>query len=364
VSRLPETSRAAVLVTPGRFESAQLKVPAITDDGALLRVQACGICGTDWEQYQGEYRPVFPTIPGHEPLGVIIAIGERAQQRWGVTTGDRVVVYPRFGCGRCEHCRREEFRHCAEVGIYGFTGTERAPGLWGGYSEILYLAPGSKLRRVRPDIPSEVAVQFNALGAGFAWAVNVPEIRPGDDVLILGCGQRGLACVIAARESGARRVIVTGLARDAAKLALACELGADAGVDVEHHNPADIVAELTAGAGARIVVDSTPRAPGAVVDAVDMAAQGGTVVLAGLKGQRAVPELFSDRIITKELTLKGVLGVDYRSLEQAMVLIESGRYPLDRLHTHSFGLDQVDTALQTLAGGDAIHLAITPTLTP
>jgi len=358
---LPETTRAAVLVAPGHFESAQLPVPAITDDGALLRVQACGICGTDWEQYQGEYRPTFPTIPGHEPLGVIIAIGKRAQQRWGVTAGDRVVVYPRFGCGNCEHCRREEFRHCAEVGIYGFTGTERTPGLWGGYSEILYLAPGSKLRRVRADVPSEVAVQFNALGAGFAWAVNVPEIQPGDDVVVLGCGQRGLACVIAAREAGARRVIVTGLTHDTAKLALAGELGADAAVDVHRDNPAGVVAELTAGAGARIVVDTTPRAPGAVVDAIEMAAQGGTVVLAGLKGARAIPELFSDRIITKELTLKGVLGVDYRSLEQAMVLIESGRYPLERLHTHSFGLDQVDTALHTLAGGAAIHLAITPT---
>ncbi|WP_040833636.1 zinc-dependent alcohol dehydrogenase [Nocardia brevicatena] len=357
---MAETARAAVLVEPGHIRLDRIGLPAIGADDALIRVEACGICGTDWEQYNGEYRPVFPVILGHEPLGIIAEIGDGARRRWQVDVGDRVAVYPRFGCGHCAHCMREDFRHCPEVGIYGFSTTDRAPGLWGGYADYMYLSPGSKLRKMPRHIPAEVAVQFNPLGAGFAWAVNTPVTAVGDDVVVLGCGQRGLASVLAAREAGARRVIVTGLARDADKLTLAREFGADATINIEAEDPVAVVRDLTAGVGARVVVDTTPRAAESVTDAIDMAAQGGIVVLAGLKGVRTVPGLFSDRIITKELTIKGVLGVDYTSLEQAVRLIESGRYPLHRLHTHSFDIGEVTQALETLARGEAIHLAIMP----
>ncbi|MGN9847513.1 zinc-dependent alcohol dehydrogenase [Nonomuraea sp. H19] len=361
---MAETARAAVLVAPGRMELQEIPLPPIGRDDALMRVEACGICGTDLEQYNGEYRPRFPAIPGHEPLGVIEEIGADARRRWRVDVGDRVAVYPRFGCGHCEHCAREDFRYCSQVGIYGFSVTDRSPGLWGGYADYLYLSPGSKVRKIRRDLPAVVAAQFNALGAGFSWAVNTPEMRPGDDVVILGCGQRGLASLLAAREAGARRVIVTGLARDSFKLKLATELGADVTIDVEADDPVTIVKDVTQGVGARVIVDTTPRAPEAVVQAVEMAAQGGTVVLAGLKGRREVPGLFSDLVVTKELTVKGVLGVDYTSLEQAVTLIEADKYPLSRINTHSFDVSEATRALQTLAGeipGEkAIHIAIVP----
>lgn len=346
-----------------RLELQEFPLPTIGPDEALVRIEACGICGTDYEQYDGEFAPCFPTIPGHEPLGIIAEIGAQARQRWGMDVGDRVAVRSRYGCGQCAACARQEHRHCAQGGGYGFTLTDKAPGLWGGYADYLYIAPASMLRQMRRDIPAEVAVLFNPLGAGFSWAVNVPRTQPGDDVVILGCGQRGLCAVIAARVAGAGRIMVTGLAKDEYKLGLAREFGANATINVDAEDPVAVVQNVTNG-GARVVVDTTPYAPQVIPQAVAMAAPGGTIVLAGLKGRRPVPELYSDDLLHKELTVRGVWGVDYDSFAQAVGLIESQVYPLAKLHTHSFDVTEAERAIQTLAGTfpheQAVHIAIVP----
>ena len=357
------TARAAVLAAPGRLELRQVELPRIGADDALLRVEACGICGTDLEQFRGAYTS-FPAIPGHETVGLIAEIGDAARQRWQVAPGDRVAVFPRFGCGHCAQCAAGNARACPDGGLYGFTSTDRAPGLWGGYADYMYLAAGSTVRRFRPDIPAEAAVLFNPLGSGYKWAVTVPGTRAGDDVVILGCGQRGLACLIAAREAGARRIVITGTATDGHKLTLARELGADAAVDVESADVAGVVRDVTGGAGARVVVDTTPFATQPVIDAVEVAAPGGVVVLAGLKGQRPVSGLYTDSIVHKELTVIGVRGADNASMERAARLIESGAPQLSALHTHSFDIADAERALQTLAGEVPGARPISVTITP
>ena len=92
---MPSTARAAVLTAPTQLDIQTFASPSIGANEALVRIEACGICGTDYEQYDGEYHRYFPTIPGHEPLGVIAEIGPQAQQRWGVNVGDRVAVRSR-----------------------------------------------------------------------------------------------------------------------------------------------------------------------------------------------------------------------------------------------------------------------------
>ena len=109
--------RAAVLVKPRTLEAREFARPAIGPDDALLRIEACGICGSDYEQYEGAQPPhedytSYPVVPGHEPLGVIEEIGARARQRWDVREGDRVAVRSGYGCGRCEACGRWEPRAC------------------------------------------------------------------------------------------------------------------------------------------------------------------------------------------------------------------------------------------------------------
>jgi threonine dehydrogenase-like Zn-dependent dehydrogenase len=361
--------RAAVLREPRTLVMETFPRPAVGPDDALLRIEACGICGSDYEQYEGaqppheDYTP-YPVIPGHEPLGLIEEIGARARERWGVREADRVAVRSGYGCGRCAACVRWEPEACPRRGgTYGYTDVGKPPHLWGGYAEHMYLCPHSVLRKMDPRLPAGVAVMFNPLAAGLSWARSVPGTGPGDRVVILGAGQRGLCCVIAARAAGARQIVVTGLGRDAHKLALARELGADVTVNAETEDVVTRVREVTGG-GAEVVVDTTPYAPESLVHAVAIAVRRGRIVVAGLKGQRRTQALSADDVIYKELTIRGVLSMPPAETFEAIQLIESGRYPFEKLHTHSFPLEQAEDAIRALAGGipgvNPVHVAIVP----
>lgn len=368
---LPRTSRVIVQEGPRQLVLRELPIPAIDDDSAILRIEACGICGSDVEQYTGTIPIPLPVIPGHEPLGVIAAIGDRAAQRWQVDVGDRVAVEPLIPCGHCRACLAGCYQVCRGRGTmfaHGYIRLSHAPGLWGGYADYMYLDPRSIVHKMRPDIPASLAVMFNPLGAGFRWAVEIPETGPGDTVLILGPGQRGLACVIAARAAGADAIIVTGLTRDAPKLALAREFGADHIIDVEQEDTARRVQELTAGRGADVVIEVSSYATAPVAAALHYAAMGGRIVLAGIKGFQPVPDFVSDLIVVKEVTIRGAFGVTARAYDAAIRLIESGRVPLARMHTHDFALADAERAIQMLAGeipGEAsIHSCLVPDASP
>ena len=367
---MPAMVRAVVLVKPKTLEPREFPRPPIGADDALLKIEACGICGSDYEQYEGaqpaheDYTP-FPVIPGHEPLGVIAEIGSRARERWGVREGDRVAVRSGYGCGRCEACQRWDIRACRKRGgTYGYTDVGKPPHLWGGYAEYMYLSPYSVVKKMDPRLPAAVAVMFNPLAAGLSWAATVPGTGPADRVVVLGAGQRGLCCVIGARAAGARQVVVTGLGRDAEKLALARELGADATVDVEKEDVVTRVREATGG-GAEVVVDTTPYAPDSLNHAIAIAVRKGRIVVAGLKGLRPARELPVDDVIYKELTIRGVLSMSVDDTFRAIELIESGRYPFARMHTRSLPLAQAEQAIHLLAGhvagANPVHLAIEPT---
>ena len=366
---LPAKSRCIVQTGVRSLELRELPLPSrLGPDEALLRVEACGICGSDYEQYQGVMPNLpFPLIPGHEPVGTIVEIGELAAQRWGVAQGDRVVVESLLPCGFCRQCRGGEYRLCSGrrgLSGYGYLSIDSPPGLWGGYSEYLYLDPHTVLHPISRDISPELATLFNPLGAGFRWAHQVPGTKVGDTIVILGPGQRGLASVIAAREAGASTIIVSGLSADEKKLALAREFGAHHTIDVERENIVQQVREFTDGAMADIVVDVSAYANEPVTQAIDVARRGGTVILAGLKGPKPVEGFFNDRVVAKELRIQGVFGVDFKAYEPAIRLIESGKYPLEKMHTHTLPLEEAERALQILAreipGEEAIHIALVP----
>jgi threonine dehydrogenase-like Zn-dependent dehydrogenase len=182
-------------------------------------------------------------------------------------------------------------------------------------------------------------------------------------VVILGAGQRGLCCVIAARAAGARQIVITGLSRDTQKLALARELGADLAIDVEKTDVVAGVRDATGG-GAEVVVDTTPYAPQSLNHAVAIAVRKGRIVVAGLKGQRLAREFPVDDVIYKELTIRGVLSMPVDDTFRAVEIIESRRYPFEKLHTHSFPLEQAEDAINALAGHvpgvNPVHIAIVP----
>lgn len=360
-------SRVVVQTAPRALEMRELPVPDIDADSGLLRIEACGICGSDAEQYAGVLPVRFPVVPGHEPLGIIERIGDRAAKRWGVDVGDRVAVEALIPCGQCRACIEGRYQVCRGRGTmfgHGYVPLSQPPGLWGAYADYMYLDSHSLVHPMRKDLPANIAVMFNPLGAGFRWAVEIPQTGPGDTVLILGPGQRGLASVIAARTAGADRIIVTGLSRDTAKLSLAKDLGADFVINVEEENTRKRVKELTDGRGADVVVEVSANAAQPVAEALYYVAPGGRVVLAGVKGFKPVPDFISDLIVVKEITIKGAFGVTSRSYESAIRLIESGRVPLGKMHTHDFALEEAEQAIQMLAGEvvgeSSIHSCLLP----
>ena len=233
----------------------------------------------------------------------------------------------------------------------------------GAYAQYMYLAPHTIVHRVDPKLPPEVAVMFNPLGAGFRWAVELPHTRPGDSVVVLGPGQRGLAAVIACREVGAGTIIVTVSLPTRAN-SIARLYGADHTIDVDNEDPIARVKELTGCRGADIVVDVSSYATKPVADALSMVRPGGTVVLAGVKGYKAVPNFVLDLVVMKEINIKGAIGVTSSGYKAAIRLIESGRVPMARMHTHDFALRDAALAIRTLArqvpGDESIHSCLIP----
>jgi alcohol dehydrogenase len=364
-----DVARALVLEAPRRLVGREVAVPTIGDDDALLRIEACGLCGTDHEQFTGELFPGFAFVPGHEAVGVIEHIGEAAAARWSVAEGDRVAVEVFLSCRACDACRAGVYRRCRRHGLgdmYGMVPVERAPGLWGGYADYQYLAPDSMLCAVPSGLDPVTATLFNPLGAGIRWAVTVPELRAGARVAVLGPGVRGLSACAAAKHAGAAFVMVTGRgARDAPRLAVAPRFGADLAVDVETTDPIAALRAAT-GALADVVVDVTAKAPAALGQAVALARRGGTIVVAGTRGSRATPGFDPDQIVYKELRVLGALGVDAVAYNEALELLGAGTFPFGELPRRVVGLDAVGSLLRDMAGeGDAppVHGVVVPELT-
>ena len=362
------TATAMVLDAPRRLVSRTLPLPEVGDDDALLRVEACGLCGTDHEQYTGALGSGMAAfVPGHESVGIIERIGAAASARWNVRAGDRVAVEVFLSCRSCDRCDAGEYRRCRSHGIgdmYGFIPVDKAPGLWGGYATHQYLAADSMLLPVPDVLDPVMATLFNPLGAGIRWGVTVPGTGPGDVVAVLGPGVRGLSVVAAAKEAGAGFVLVTGFGpNDASRLEMAKAFGADLVVDVAVDDP---VAELRRAGigGADVVVDVTAKAPAAFGQAVALARTGGTVVVAGTRGSAETPGFHPDHVVYKELRIVGALGVDAAAYGAALALLASGRYPFEELPRRTVGFDGLEGLLRTMAGegGDVppVHGVLVP----
>jgi threonine dehydrogenase-like Zn-dependent dehydrogenase len=337
----------------------------VSDDDALLRVEACGLCGSDLLQFEGGVPLPYPVIPGHEIVGVIEEVGPEAAWRWDVKPGDRVAVEPRLVCHRCESCLRG--RLCDRYPLtamrnFGMISTSQSPGLWGGYAEYVYLHPDSTLHHVPSSLEPKYAALFNPLANGIEWAVAVPQPQFGDTVLVLGPGQRGLACVIALKARGIDKIVVTGLDRDAYKLELGARLGA-VPVNVEKDDLAAIVREVSNGNGADVVVDTTPHATKPLLDAMDLVRPGGQIVIGGVKHQ-PLDGFDSDLVIMKDITIRGGVAASHDSYAAGVAMAAERLDEVSLLHTHGLGLDQATYALELLAGEHPSEEAISVALLP
>jgi threonine dehydrogenase-like Zn-dependent dehydrogenase len=345
------TAQAAVLTAPRTFEMREFALPEIGPDDGLLRVEANGLCGTDYYQYLCEFKigtGKLPIIPGHEPIGWIEKIGVNAAKRWKVSEGDRVVVKAPIPCEQCRQCKMGSTQRCEKRMGYGvYTSTDVPPSLWGGYATHLYLHPNTQLKKAPSGIPSDVLTLFNPLSGVVHWLLEIPNLRADEHVVILGPGQRGILGVLAARFAGAKTITISGLPQDTRRLELARKFGADATVDVSKEDIVERVHQVTGGEMADVVLDMSAGSTEPVLQALNLARPGGRIVLAGLKN-KPVDGLMTDRIAAKELQVLGGFSSTSQSLVTALEILEANKNSLPELCSHNFSLTDADLAVRTL----------------
>jgi threonine dehydrogenase-like Zn-dependent dehydrogenase len=367
--------RAAVMHEPGRLTVESFPEPDPAPGAVVLRMHYSGICGTDkhtWRgetlQYAGtehEHTTPFPLICGHENVGVIEAVGagdppldERAVP---LAVGDRVVPAPNVTCGRCFFCiGGHPYYLCRAMEDYGNSLTCAAPPhLYGGWGQLLYLLPGTRLFRVPDDLPSELAALTEVMAVTHGLDAS---LRFGDTVLVLGVGPLGLMHLAKAELLGAGRLIALDALPE--RLELARAFGADLVLDASATTADERLAhvrEETGGLGADVVVDCSGRAE-PFSEALDLARPGGTVVEAGAFVDLGTIPLNPNRVVVRGLT---VLGIGGEILEQygpvlTMLARHRERLPFRAAITHRVPLEDVADALELSQTGAAMKVLVAP----
>ena len=340
-------SRAIVFNGDETWEERDLPVPDPRPGGAVMRVEATGLCHSDVDHFRGNVHTSwggeFPSIAGHEIVGRIERIDADAAAQWGVAEGDRVAVSDIV-------VTPEGYR------IYGHDfSVDQGSGLYGGFAEHLELLPGSMVYRLREDVPAAELTVFEPLSCAVTW---VAPVRPGDVVVIEGPGHMGMATIVAARAAGASKIIVTGVAKDRFRLDCALNVGADHAVEVESADPVEQIEKLTDGNMADVVIDAASGHPRTVNLAMDLVHPGGSVVVAGMK-DGPLEGFHSDWIPTRRITIHPGAGLD---TEGAVALINAGKVPTTALLGDTFPLDRFEDAFSLLTrstpGRDSVRVAL------
>ncbi len=350
---MTQTSRAAVLLGERSMEIRELPLPEVKADDGLLRVEATGVCGSDIAAYHDGSSMFYelPCVLGHELVGRVERIGDVAAERWGVGPGDRIVVEEYLPCGTCDACLAGAYQMC-RVRRYGGRSIDSGSGLWGGYSDYMYLDPQSIVHRVGDAVPAELVQLYIPISNGLHWVQEVGGARAGDTVVVIGPGPHGLGCVIGAKETGAGQVILVGQERDSARLEVARKLGADHVLTGSAAEVGAAISELTGGQMAPTVVNAADSSA-ALATALAAAGDRATIVQVGLahggSSDIDVGEALATALVERVLTLRGVRGRPSRTVPGTLRLIESGRYPLELMNTGTFGVEDTEAALNSIA---------------
>src|SRR5712691_11611307 len=270
---------AATLVEPGRYELREYPLPEPRPGCVLVKMDLSGICGTDKHTYQGyttqysgtgEGKKIpFPIIQGHENVGTVAAIGGDGHyadfEGVPLKVGDRVVVGANVACGKCYYCRHDfPYYFCQNMTDYGNNlSAADPPHIFGGWSQYIYIVPGSFLVRVPDDLPTEIAVltEVMAVTVGLDRAKQMSAFPSeaflfDDTVVVIGVGPLGMCFLMKARMLGAGTII--GVDLSPFRLDLARALGADQVIDAGATRADDRIArvrDLTHGRGADVVVE-------------------------------------------------------------------------------------------------------------
>lgn len=378
-------SRAAVMEAPGQVRVREFDVPEAGPGAVVIKILMSGICGTDKHTFRGESKQYagtaherdieYPLICGHENVGVVVDVGGEVRDSDGelLRPGDRIVPGANVPCRTCYYCTNNyPYYFCVHMEDYGNSlNCKSAPYLMGGWSEYMYLLPGTPIFRVPESLPDEVAVITEVMavthGIETAYALLALQGNPpvGRNVVVLGVGPLGLCHVVKARLTGAGRIIATD--KFPSRLELAGDLGADDLLNVATTSAKDrlaVVAAMTGGRGADIVIDCS-GVPDTFVEGLKMVRTGGVLVEAGTFVDMGPVSINPNSdICTRNVSVVGVGGETASSYTPAMALMAANldRYPLGRIVTHQFGLDEAQQAVITAQSDEAMQVVINPSL--
>lgn len=337
--------KAARLYTLDNIQVEDLPVPKIGDDEALVRMKACGICGSDtmpW--YVAKKAPFFF---GHEPAGIIEEVGSSVT---AFRPGDRVFVHHHAPCFDCRFCRKQQYALCP-----AWKATNLDPG---GAAEF-FRVPAINLRGDTLKLPDSLSFEDGSLIEPTACVVKgfrKVNLQPQDRMLMLGLGVMGQMHILLARHYGVRQII--GADRVPYRLNKALEFGADQVVNIDSENTVERVREITKGEGVELVVVG-PGAIPAMESALACVGKGGTVLFFTPSRDGELLKIHPFHLYFNEINLLFSYSCGPDDTRESLVLIEQGVLNAQKLVTHTFPIAQAQGAVdKTVEAGESIKTLI------
>lgn len=344
---VPDTMSAWVLGDPGELKRVDKPVPVPKRAEVLVRIDAVAICATDLEiiahgppaMIEGGLPFNKNFTPGHEYMGTVAALGPGVDE---YRIGQRVTVEIHAGCGQCKRCRQGMYTSCHNYGLnYGEVDKgHRANGFTtdGGFAD--YAINNINTLTPVPDFMSdEEATLVVTAGTAMYGLTELGGLVAGESVVVTGPGPIGLMAAAVAKALGANPVILSGT-RDA-RLAIGRELGADRVVNVHRESIVEVVREMT-GRGADYVIECAGTGP-AIEEAGRMVNRGGRICLAAFPHEPVMTDIRA--LVTNNVYVYGIRGEGRSATHRAMALMAARRFDATRIHTHTFALDDLETAL-------------------
>jgi len=348
---IPKTMKAVRVYGIEDYRLEETLVPRIGPGEVLVRVLAAGICASDVKTFLGyrvwgseEIPPYIetPVIPGHEFVGEVVALGEGAAEKYGLSVGDWAVSEQIIPCWQCRFCKRGQYWMCQQHDTYGFK-KDRAEGAWAEYMRF----PANAINyRVPKDIPPEHGALIEPLACAI-HAVERADIHLGDVTVIAGMGPIGLCMLQVARQQGPGLLIALDM--KPMRLELARRLGADLAIDVSQEDAVQRVLDLTDGYGCDVYIEATGAGPG-VAQGLQMIRKLGTFVEFSV---HAGPVAVDWSIIgdMKELNIHGSHLGPY-AYPLAITYLQNGVVDAEALVTHGLPLDKFADGLEIAHQGD------------
>jgi 2-desacetyl-2-hydroxyethyl bacteriochlorophyllide A dehydrogenase len=366
---LVEKVTAAVSTAPRRIEIREFEKPRLKSKDFLMKIRYCGVCGSDIHLWKGNWKPPFPLILGHEFIGEVAEVGSEVLEWRGLKEGDQVAVEMIIPCHKCKWCLRGYYNLCEtddrsishENGAqYGCSIPITRPptALWGGYSQYLYVPKNALVHKLEKQIDWRVGALVEPLAVSVR-AVKRGEIRVKESVAVLGPGTIGLLAVVAAKAAGAEPIILTGT-RDS-RLDIGEALGADATINIKKvREPVKEVRRLLGGSGADVVIEAAGT-PSAQAQSFKVARRGGRIVLVGLTGGMDLTVNPDLELLPCELDIRPSY-LSAHAYQNAIKIIQSGRFDLEKIVTHIYPLREVDEAFERFMSkeGDAVKVLLDP----